>query len=59
MALTHNHALDLLAAEEDWLHLNKKAIQQHLEESFAQAERGETYTPEEARKMLATHRSTL
>jgi|GEM_PF-5312303 len=45
-------AVELLEAEEDWLLRNKEAIQAHLEESFAQAERGDTYTADETRKLL-------
>ena len=51
------HALDLVEAEEDWLLRNKQAIQTHLKESFAQSERGETYSAEECRAMLAERRS--
>jgi Arc/MetJ-type ribon-helix-helix transcriptional regulator len=47
-----NHALDLLRAEEDWLLRNKEAINERLEESLAQVERGEVYTPEEVRSLL-------
>jgi Arc/MetJ-type ribon-helix-helix transcriptional regulator len=47
-----NHALDLLRAQEDWLLRNKEAINERLEESLAQAERGEVYTPEEVRTLL-------
>lgn len=47
-----NHALDLLRAEEDWLLRNKDAINERLEESLAQVERGEVYTPEEVRGLL-------
>ena len=51
------HALNLLEAEQDWFQRNKEAISDHLEESYAQAQRGETYTPEEARAELATRRA--
>jgi len=55
------HALDLVGAERaripremnDWLLRNKDAINADLEESFAQAERGETFSPEEVRERLA------
>src|SRR6266702_2927881 len=36
-----NRALDLFDAQEDWLLRNKDAINERLEESFAQIERGE------------------
>jgi predicted transcriptional regulator len=48
------HALDLIKAGreaertgEDWLFRNRVTINQHLDESFAQAERGESHSPEE------------
>jgi Arc/MetJ-type ribon-helix-helix transcriptional regulator len=47
-----NHALDLFRAQEDWLLRNKEAINERLEESLAQAERGEVHTPEEVRRLL-------
>lgn len=47
-----NHALDLLKAEEEWLLMQKEALNQRLAESIAQVERGEFYTPEEARQLL-------
>ena len=50
------HALTLLEAQEDWLQRNKEAINERLEESFAQAERGELHTPEEARALLTQDR---
>lgn len=46
------HALDLLDEQEAWLQRNKGAISERLEESFAQAERGEVYTAEEAARLL-------
>jgi Arc/MetJ-type ribon-helix-helix transcriptional regulator len=51
------HALNLLQAEEDWLADNSRAIHDHIEESFAAADRGETYTPEQARALLAKSRA--
>ncbi len=51
------HALDLVASEEDWLLRNKEAINERLKESFAAAERGESYTPEEAERILARRRA--
>jgi Arc/MetJ-type ribon-helix-helix transcriptional regulator len=47
-----NRALDLLESQESWIARNRDAIRERLEESFAQAERGELYTPEEARELL-------
>jgi Arc/MetJ-type ribon-helix-helix transcriptional regulator len=63
-----NRALDSLEAErtvnepipkemEDWLLRNKEAISRDLEESFAQSERGEGYSPEESRAILAQRRA--
>ncbi len=54
------HALDLIEAEapyEDWLLRNKEAIREALERTSAQAARGESYSPEECRAMLAQHRA--
>jgi Arc/MetJ-type ribon-helix-helix transcriptional regulator len=51
-----NRALDLLESQENWLLRNKDAINERLAESMAQAERGEVYTPEEARALLAQDR---
>ena len=50
-------ALNLLQAEEDWLGENRQSIHDRLEESFAAAARGETYSPEEARAILAQDRA--
>ncbi len=53
-------ALDLLEAEEaaeDWLIRNREAINQRLDISFAQSERGESFSPEEARTLLAERRT--
>ena len=50
------HALDLLEAEEaaeDWLLRNREAINQRLDESFAQSEHGESSSPQVARTILA------
>jgi hypothetical protein len=51
------HALDLVEAEEEWLLRNRPFIAAHLEESFAQSERGETYSLEEAQAMLTERRA--
>ncbi|HEX4155928.1 MAG TPA: hypothetical protein VHY48_09970 [Acidobacteriaceae bacterium] len=50
------HALDLVAAEEDWLLRNRDAINDRLDVSFAQDGRGEGHSPDEARRLLASHR---
>ena len=50
-------AVALLEAEQNWLLQNKDAINQRLEESMAQAARGETCTPEEVRRILADRRA--
>jgi Arc/MetJ-type ribon-helix-helix transcriptional regulator len=55
------YALDLVEAEatqEDWLLRNKDAINTDLDQSFAQAARGEGYSPEESRALLAQHRAS-
>jgi len=51
-----NRALDLLESQENWLTRNKEAINQRLEESMAQAARGQTYSPEQARALLRQDR---
>jgi len=51
------HALELVAAEEDWLIRNKQAIHSDLDRTFAQATRGEGHSPEESRVLLAQHRA--
>ena len=53
------HALDLVEAEEDWLLSNKEAINAGLDESFAQAARGEGYSLEEAKRLLLERRASL
>ena len=52
-----NQALDLLAAERIDLAARRAAIVARLEESYAQSERGEGYSPEESRALLAQHRA--
>jgi Arc/MetJ-type ribon-helix-helix transcriptional regulator len=55
------HALDLLEEEkssEDWLDRNMDAINADLDETFAQAERGEGFSPEESVADLARHRAS-
>jgi hypothetical protein len=51
------HALDLAEAEEDRLSSNKEALQSHLAKSFEESERGETYSADEARALLAERRA--
>jgi len=51
-----NRALDLLESQESWIARNRDAISERLEHSWAQAERGEVYTAEEARALLAEDR---
>ncbi len=48
-----SRALDLLQAEEDWLLRNRDAIDTRLKLSLAQAEQGNSITPDEARRILA------
>ena len=52
-----HRALDLLESQEDWLSQNKEAIGELLEERWAESERGEWITPDEARAMLAKDRA--
>jgi Arc/MetJ-type ribon-helix-helix transcriptional regulator len=52
------HALDLVEAEEDWLLRNRDAIDAGLDESFAQAARGEGYTLDEAKALLEERRAS-
>ena len=49
-----NAALDLLPSpeQEEWLQRNREALSEHLEESYAQAERGELYTEDQALEIL-------
>ena len=43
--------------DEDWLYENREAIDASLDVSFAQKERGESYSLEEVKAMLAEHRA--
>jgi Arc/MetJ-type ribon-helix-helix transcriptional regulator len=54
-----NHALDLLEAQSkgDWLFQNHDDIRQRLAESIAARERGESYSPEEAKAILAERKA--
>lgn len=54
-----NHALDLLQAntEDDWLSRNRDDIRQRLAESIAARDRGESYSPEEAKAILAQRKA--
>ena len=50
------HALDLLDAENDWFR-DKQAIAEHLDEGFAQNERGERIPKDQVRDLLAKRRA--
>jgi Arc/MetJ-type ribon-helix-helix transcriptional regulator len=52
------HALDLVEAEEDWLLRNKAAIDKDLDETFAQAARGEGYSVQQAKELLKKRRTS-
>jgi Arc/MetJ-type ribon-helix-helix transcriptional regulator len=52
-----NRALDLLESQEGWIARNRDAIRERLEHSWAQSERGEVYTPEEALRILDERRA--
>jgi Arc/MetJ-type ribon-helix-helix transcriptional regulator len=55
------HALDLIEEEkaaEDWLYRNMDAINASLDETMAQAARGEGFSPEESLADLARHRAS-
>lgn len=51
------HALDLVEAEEDWLLQNKEAINAGLDQSFAEAARGEGCSLEEFEATVAEFRA--
>ena len=51
------HALDLVEAEDDRFFRNREAINAALEKSPLQAARGESYSPEEAKALLAARRA--
>ncbi len=51
-----SHALDLVAAEEDWLLRNRDVINRDLDESFAQSERGEGFAEEDLRARMVARR---
>jgi Arc/MetJ-type ribon-helix-helix transcriptional regulator len=51
-----NRALDLLERQEDWFSRNKEALVELLEDRWAESERGEWVTPDEARAILAKAR---
>jgi antitoxin ParD1/3/4 len=51
------HALALMEDQEDWLLRDKDAINQRLDESHAQIERGEGISEPEVRAILAADRS--
>ncbi|HZL27748.1 MAG TPA: hypothetical protein VFC39_14580 [Acidobacteriaceae bacterium] len=52
-----NRALDLLESENDLL-ARREEIAAKLQRCFDQSERGETYSPEEARAILTERRAT-
>jgi Arc/MetJ-type ribon-helix-helix transcriptional regulator len=52
-----SRALDLLEANREELDNRRIALLVRIEESFAQADRGETYSSEEARAELAARRA--
>lgn len=49
-------AMALLEAQEMWSAEEPQSIRDHIEESFAAAERGELYTPDQVRAMLESDR---
>lgn len=49
---------ELINTSEDWPLRNKEAIREDLDESFAQAARGESYSLEETRNLLAERRAS-
>jgi Arc/MetJ-type ribon-helix-helix transcriptional regulator len=51
------HALALLEDQEDWLLQNKRAINEHLDESYAEIQRGEGIPGEQVRAILAQDRA--
>jgi hypothetical protein len=46
-----------LETEGDWLLRNRDSINADLDQSFAEAERGEGYSPEEVETLLAESRA--
>ena len=50
-------ALMVLATAEDWLVRNRDAVNERLDESFAQAARDEGYSPDEAQAILARRKA--
>ena len=52
-----NLALDPFEPVEEWLQRNQEALNEGLEESFAQSRRGEFHTPDEVRRLLAEDRA--
>lgn len=54
--------LDFLEAQaeaRDWLLRNRDALNQSLDIGFAQSERRESYSPDQARTLLAERRSSF
>ena len=50
-------ALDLLDEDREWSNDEMSELDRHLATSMAAAERGELYTPEQARRILAEGRA--
>jgi Arc/MetJ-type ribon-helix-helix transcriptional regulator len=50
-------ALELLNSQEDWFDRNRDAIAERLESSFAQIDRGEGISGDDARELLARRRA--
>ena len=51
------HSLALIDGREAWLLANNEAISERLERSYEQSRRGEVYSPEQAREILAERRA--
>ena len=51
-----DRALEYFVAEEDWSTTNRDEIAAAIEEGLAQAERGELYSEEESRQLLAAEK---
>jgi Arc/MetJ-type ribon-helix-helix transcriptional regulator len=50
-------ALDVLDAEETWTEEERQALDEKIGRALAQVEAGNTYGPEEARRLLAARRA--
>lgn len=58
MAGARQSSLNVATVAEDWLLRNRVAIESNLEESFAQAARGEGYTLDEVKELLDRTRNS-